>query len=98
MPEDPLVDGVSFAAQIKGLEPLRRRDWVYVEEGGRYFLRTRSYALFDDGSFYSIERRFRPKLIPRGCESEEQKAARRQVQTWLADLQRRPPAHSLASP
>ncbi len=52
-PADVTLDGLSFAPRLRG-EQAERRRWAYAEAGGKYWVRTRDYKLYDDGRFFDM--------------------------------------------
>ncbi|MBI3849778.1 MAG: sulfatase-like hydrolase/transferase [Verrucomicrobia bacterium] len=54
LPRDVRIDGHSFAARLRG-KRARPREWVYVQLGGKSFVRDQRWLLHNDGRFYDIQ-------------------------------------------
>lgn len=78
---DRPLDGVSFAGRLRGGAPSSRR-WVFAEHGGRSFVRTRRWKLYDDGKLFDVEsdveerRSFAPGDAPADGEAARARLAR----------------------
>lgn len=55
VPLDRVIDGRSFALQLKG-EPGNPREWVYVQFEQKWFLRDHHWKLHHDGRFFDMQR------------------------------------------
>jgi arylsulfatase A len=87
-PEGVALDGCSFAAQLAGL-PGKPRDWVFCQHGGRRWVRTQRWKLYDDGSLFDVEADPEEKrpVAPDG-QAAEAAAARHRLQDALESLTR----------
>lgn len=54
LPEGVPLDGRSFASQLQGRAG-KPRDWVFCEHGGRHWVRTRKWKLYDDGRLFDVK-------------------------------------------
>ena len=79
-----VVDGRSFAAQLRGEEGTPR-EWVYLQLKDKWFLRDKKYRLDSDGSFYDMSDRYAAKKLKSPL-SEEAKAAKGRLEKAFAGL------------
>ncbi len=84
LPPEPILDGVSFAPQLRG-EPGRPREWVYAQTGDSYFIADQRYKLYGDGLFVDIsDSPFAERPVPDG--DAEGRAARARLGAALSRL------------
>jgi len=55
LPEEVVIDGRSFAPQLRG-ERGNPREWIFCQAGGKRFLRGPRFKLHNDGRFYDVEK------------------------------------------
>lgn len=88
VPQDRVIDGRSFAAQVKGKKGEPRK-WAYVGRGGRAWIRTQRWKLYNDGRFFDMKNDPKEKsAIPSGEESAEASKARKFLQEQLEQLRK----------
>jgi arylsulfatase A len=56
------VDGKSFLPVIKGKKK-QTREWVFCQQGEDWFLRTKKYRLYKDGTFEYMENHYTPREV-----------------------------------
>jgi arylsulfatase A-like enzyme len=54
VPHDLAIDGHSFAARLQHRTP-GPREWAYCQHGGRQWVRTRQWKLYDDGRLFDMQ-------------------------------------------
>lgn len=84
LPAGLVLDGRSFAPQLRG-EPGRPRDWVYGgDHRGRSFLRDRRWKLTNSGALYDVERDpDEVAAIEAGRDTPESAAARARLEAYV---------------
>ena len=86
LPEGHKLDGHSFAPQLRG-EKGNPREWVYAQIANRWYARSDKWKLYNDGKLFDMsDAPFVEKPVPPGKESDEAKAARKQLQAVLDEL------------
>ena len=84
LPHGVIIDGHSFAAQIKGQKG-KPRNWVYVELDGKSYVRDARYKLNNQGDLFDMhEAPFREIPIPPDTSNVADIAARKRLQKILA--------------
>jgi len=53
-PAEVTIDGRSFADRLRGEGP-GRRDWVYAQRKGRFWVRNQRWKLLDDGQLFDLQ-------------------------------------------
>jgi arylsulfatase A len=53
-PQDRIIDGVSFASQLRGRRG-RPRDWAYCQSDSKAWIRTKRWKLYHDGRLFDME-------------------------------------------
>jgi arylsulfatase A-like enzyme len=82
VPADVTFDGRSFAPQLRG-QAGKPRDWIFVQLGKEWYVRTRQWKLTQAGELYDMTNApFAEKPVPAG----EQTDARKQLQAILDQL------------
>jgi arylsulfatase A len=85
LPEGVTIDSHSIAAQIKG-EKGTPRDWVYVELGGKSYVRDARYKLTNDGKLFDLKNApFEEIPIADDTTDTDALAAKKKLQTVLDD-------------
>ena len=83
LPSDVTIDSHSFAAQIKG-QTGTPRDWVYVELGGKSYVRDTRYKLTNKGELFDLrEAPFKEIHVPQDTTDAAALAARKSLQGIL---------------
>ena len=86
LPKDVMIDGRSFAPQLRG-EAGTPRDWVYIQLDKKRAVRDRRWKLHADGRFFDMAADpFEHKPIQPDAATEEAAAARTRLQAVLASL------------
>jgi arylsulfatase A len=86
LPAGKVMDGHSFAAQIKG-EKGQPREWVYVELNGNSYVRSARYKLTNHGDLFDLkDAPFTEEPVPADTTDAGAIAARKRLQEILAQL------------
>ena len=86
MPEGVKFDGKSFAPQLRG-NPGNPRDWIFVQLNAKWYARNDGWKLNEAGELYDMtDAPFVEKLVAADAESAGAKAARKQLQGVLDEL------------
>lgn len=86
LPEGTVLDGHSFAPQLRG-ENGNPRQWVYVQLGGRWYVRDHGYKLNRAGGLFDMsDAPFFQKPIDADTQDEAAIAARERLQAVLDKL------------
>ncbi|HUT35514.1 MAG TPA: sulfatase-like hydrolase/transferase [Planctomycetota bacterium] len=86
LPEGEVVDGRSFAAQLRG-QPGQPREWVYIQLGGRYYARSARWKLNESGQLFDMkDAPFREIPVAADDADPEAAAARKALQAALDTL------------
>lgn len=95
LPDGKVMDGHSFAPQIKG-EKGQPREWVYVELNGNSYVRNARYKLTNHGGMFDLsDAPFAEEPVPADTTDAGAIAARKRLQEILAQL---PTAPGVAGP
>jgi arylsulfatase A len=83
LPEKVVIDGVSFAAQVRG-QPGKQREWVYVELEGESYVRDVRWKLTHDGLLFDMkDAPFNEILVPLNVTDKTVLDARKRLQEVL---------------
>jgi arylsulfatase A len=86
MPKDVKFDSHSFAPQLRG-ENGKPREWVFVQLGRNWYVRNDGWKLNQSGELFDMsDAPFVEKLAASDAENNEAKAARKQLQAVLDEL------------
>lgn len=85
VPTDRVIDGRSFAPQLRG-QALKPRDWVYLENAGRIFVRGKRFRVNPKGQLFDLADRYAPKLIAPEQLTEEMKVIRKRLIAGLRSV------------
>ena len=86
LPSEFKFDGHSFAPQLRG-EKGNPRPWVFVQLGNNWYARNHGWKLNQAGELFSMrDAPFAEPLISAGVETDDDKAARGQLQAALDEL------------
>jgi arylsulfatase A len=86
LPAGVVLDGRSFAAQLRGKEG-KPRDWAFVELGAHWYVRDANWKLNEAGELFDMRAApFEETLVPVGSENPEAKAERKKLQATLERL------------
>ena len=86
LPEGKILDGQSFASQIKGGKG-QPREWVYVELNGNSYVRNARYKLTNHGELFDLkDAPFTEEPVPANTTDTGAIAARKRLQEILAQL------------
>jgi arylsulfatase A-like enzyme len=86
MPTALPFDGVSYAPQLHG-EPGKPREWIYVQLGNKWYVRSPGYKLTQSGEMFDMKNApFVEKLIPADTKDAEAMTARDKLQKVLDTL------------
>ncbi len=88
VPNQPRIDGVSFAGRLLGKNTPGRR-WAFSEQQGKSWVRTARYKLYDDGRLFDVANDVKEKKpIAQGGESAQ--ATRKELSEAIKSLQQVP--------
>ncbi|MHC4400649.1 MAG: sulfatase-like hydrolase/transferase [Planctomycetota bacterium] len=86
LPDGVALDGQSFAARLQG-RPGKARRWAYSEQGGKCWVRTQRWKLYNDGRLFDMEADpAEKKPVPEEGRSAEAAAAHEKLQAALKSL------------
>ena len=86
LPEKTIVDGHSFAAQIRG-EKGQPREWAFNQLAGMWYVREAGWKLNEKGELYDMsDAPFAEKLVAADSKDEKAVAARTRLETALKQL------------
>jgi len=86
LPAGHKLDGQSFAPQLRG-EKGHPREWTFIQIANKWYVRSDKWKLYNDGRLFDMsDAPFVEKPVPAGKESPEAKAARKQLQAVLDEL------------
>lgn len=86
MPEGVTFDSRSFAPQLRG-EKGTPRDWIFVQLGGKWYVREQGFKLTQSGELFDMsDAPFVEKAVPADSASDDAKAARARLQAVLDKL------------
>ncbi len=84
LPSGAILDGDSFAAQIRG-EKGKPREWVFVQLGNKWYVRDARYKLTSGGEFFDLkDAPYAEKAV--SAADEDSKAARQKLNGILDHL------------
>jgi len=90
VPEDRIIDGRSFAPQLKGRKGNPRK-WAYVQRDGKAWIRTQRWKLYTDGRFFDMKNDPHEKTTLRAPEESVQAMkVKKFLQRQLEELQMQP--------
>ena len=85
LPSGSVIDGYSFAAQLRGQAIRSRREWCFVELGNKWYVRDARYKLTSGGELFDLQNApYEEK--PVADANGEAKAARKRLQVVLDEL------------
>jgi arylsulfatase A len=85
-PLNPVIDGRSFAPQLRG-EKGNPREWVFIELGNQWYVREAGWKLNQDGELIDMSNApFEEKPVPAGSTDPEAVEARKRLQAALDGL------------
>jgi arylsulfatase A len=83
LPQNTVIDGHSFAAQIRG-EQGKPREWVYIQLAGQWYTREAGWKLNQAGELYDMRNApFEEILVAANTTDPAAIAARKRLQTAL---------------
>ena len=86
LPENTVLDGRSFAPQLRG-EAGSPRPWAYVQLDGHWFVREPGFKLNQAGELFDMsDAPFVEKPVPASADTATSKAARQRLTAVLAEL------------
>jgi arylsulfatase A len=86
LPTDRIIDGRSFAPQLKG-EIAKPRQWVFTEWSGQRWVRDKRWKLYDDGRLYDMQvDESEKKPIKAMADVADSQAARTNLANFLRQL------------
>ena len=86
LPEGVIIDGKSFAPQLRG-HIGNPREWVFNQFRGRAWIRTKKWKLYRDGKLFNMEQDPREKLpILPDYDTDESLKMRRKLEDYLKQL------------
>lgn len=83
--ENASCDGLSMLPLFEG-EKKHIREWVYVQESGRWFLRNQNYCLHSNGSFYDVADIFKARRIKSNEMKPEEREALKILEAQVIQL------------
>ena len=86
LPKDRVIDGRSFAAQLRG-EEARARDWIFIQLARQWYVREAGWKLNQAGELFDMSGApFEEKLVDADAKNPAAAAARQRLQAALAQL------------
>ena len=86
LPENKIIDGRSFAAQVRG-EKGQQREWIFIELGNQWYVREAKWKLNRSGQLFDMSNaQFEEKLVSAKTKDPEAIAARKRLQAALDQL------------
>ena len=86
LPTELPIDGHSYAPQLRG-EAGKPREWVYVQLGAKWYVRSTRWKLTQDGELFDLtDAPFVEKLVDRDTKDAEAIAGREKLQKALDTL------------
>jgi arylsulfatase A len=86
LPANLTFDGHSFAPQLQGL-PGKPREWIYVQLGHKWYVRSREWKLTESGALFDMkDAPFAEKPVPAKTTDEAARAGRARLQKVLDAL------------
>ncbi len=95
-PEGVVLDGRSFAPQLRG-QPGTPREWIFVQLGNHWYVRDKGWKLNQAGELFDMkDAPFVEKPVPADTQDADALAARKRLQAVLDNLN--PAAGKIAPP
>ena len=89
LPADVIIDGKSFAPQLKGYQG-NPRDWIYNQYEGNSWIRTKRWKLYSNGDLYDMKNDpFEKKIIKSATDTQESAMARKILTEFKRELKNR---------
>ena len=86
LPEGVKIDGISYAAQLRG-EKGTPREWAYVQLGAKWFVREQDWKMNQSGELFDMsDAPFTEKPVADTADTRAGKAARARLTKVLAEL------------
>jgi arylsulfatase A len=86
LPKEKTFDGQSYAAQLRG-QPGKPREWIYVQLGNKWYVRSRDWKLTQSGELFDMkEAPFVEKPVAADSNDAEARAGREKLQKVLDTL------------
>lgn len=86
LPENVILDGQSFAPQLKG-EKGNPRDWIFMELGNQWYVREQNWKLNRSKELFDMRNApFQEILIPADSKDEMAVSARKRLSDILAKI------------
>jgi arylsulfatase A len=85
VPTDRVIDGRSFAPQLRG-EAGKPREWVYLQNAGRIIVRGKRFHVNPQGQLFELADRYAPKLITPEQATDETDAIRKRLIAGLESV------------
>ena len=85
VPTDRVIDGRSFAPQLRGKEG-NPRQWVYTQNDDSKLVRGKKWSLDESGKLYDMTDRYDPKEVEAGQGGAEAEAARKGLQAVMSNI------------
>ena len=86
LPEDTVIDGRSFAQQMRGRKG-QPRDWIYVQLGARWYMREAGWKLNEAGELFDMNQApFEEPMVPADSSLPSAIDARRRLQAAFNQL------------
>ena len=86
LPGDTVIDGRSFAQQMRGSKG-QPRDWIYVQLGARWYMREAGWKLNEAGELFDMNQApFEEPMVPADSSLPSAIDARRRLQAAFNQL------------
>ncbi|MBM3333561.1 sulfatase-like hydrolase/transferase [Candidatus Sumerlaeota bacterium] len=86
LPEGVVIDGQSFAPQLRG-QAGKPREWIFVQLGAQWYVRERNWKLNQAGELFDMkDAPFEEKPVPADTQDAEGADARKRLQAVLGKL------------
>lgn len=86
LPQDTIIDGHSFAAQLRG-DKGQPREWAYIQLAGMWYVRDKASKLNQAGELFDMSNApFEEKLVAADTKDPAATAARKRLQAALDQL------------
>ncbi len=87
VPKNDTIDGVSFAGTLLGRQNVKQREWIFIELGNKWFVRSLQWKLNRDGELYDMANApYEEKLITSANQTESSEVARQSLQKVMDNL------------
>ena len=87
LPANSVVDGHSFAPQLRGTSLQPTRDWIFIQLARQWYVRDAKWKLDQDGALYDMSKApFEEPLVASESKDPAAVAARQRLQAALAKL------------